>query len=596
MGVFEYGMFKNITPTLLFLFAFARLFAAESPNAAGAVSRINAANLQSRSEKGQNNGYAGLGSAGLVPPINLFPSFSGSSDGTIWVKSGSTFAPLGSVTFSSTGVTTNNVLLGGVDTSVYGVKVTAVNSPLVLHGGGTVNRVMVDYNQSLGGANSGRSGYLWSIGPSGAFSLGGGSFGGDVDFGGGALSSIASAAGSALTVDFSGHTITSSSGNIVMTAPSGNGVTVPSTASSVNTTFALNPTSANTLYGQKATTNTWSQVQTFSSAPVVPDSSFAISATTGLQTALDLALKRDGSNSATGNVSLGGFKIVNVGSPTLSGDAVSLGYLTSNYISNPVSSFAVALTGSSIGVNASTGAVTLSIPRASTSVSGYLHMDDWNTFNGKQATLTPTAPLGISGNTISMTQSSISTNGWLSAADYLRFKNPSGITNAIVSSILSSKTSRTDVTTTAATSIESYSVPAAVLNAGDVIVIKIAGSLIANTSGQTISLQFKVGGTTALNGTTITTQSPLESGFSYSSSEVPYIMEVTLVVRSTGATGTAYCVSQVSTATQRSISTPAQISIDTTSANILSIVATISAITGSPANHISAEVGTVRIN
>jgi hypothetical protein len=589
-------MFKKKVLFLAFLVIFAPKVIAQSPNASGAVSRIEVANLQSRSEKGQNNGYAPLGSTGLVPPSNIFPDFSGATAGTIWIKSGSTFAPLNSVSFSSSGMTTNNVFLGAVDTSIYGIKIMAVNSPLILRGGGTINRVMVDYNQSIGGADSGRSAYLWSIGPSGNFLLGGGTFSGNIDFSSGALSGITSAAGSALAVNFTTHTITSSSGSIILAAPTGSGAIVPSTASTVNTTFALNPTSADLLYGRKDTTNTWSQIQTFSAAPVVPDGSFTIAKTSSLQTALDLALKRDGSNSATGTVSLGGFKIVNVGTPTLSGDAVPLSYLTSNYDSTPVNSIAVALSGSSIGVSAANGDVILSVPRASTSVGGYLHQDDWNAFNGKQATLSGTTPVSVIANAVSMTQASASVNGWLSAADYSRFQNPSGITNAKVSSILSSKTSGTDVTTTSPTSVQSYVIPAATLVAGDVVIIRISGNFIVNVTSQTVSLQFKLGGTTALDGTTITTQSPLESAFTGSTSEVPYVMEVMLVVRTTGASGTAYCVSSVSTATQRSISAPAQISIDTTVSRILSIVTTISAITGSPANHFSAEVGTVRIN
>ena len=557
----------------------------QSPNASGAVSRIEVANLQARSEKGQNSGYAGLNSSGLVPPANLFPSFAGAAAGTIWIKSGSSFAPLSGVAFSSSGVTTNNVLLGLVDTGIYGVKVASGSTPLFLRGG-TGNRVMVDYNNTIGGSNMARTAYIWYIDPAGGFKLAGGEFNGDIDFNGADLTEVLTAAGSALSVNFASPTIASSSGNIVMTAPSGSGVVVPSSASSGNNTFALNVTSANSLYGRKDTTNTWTQIQTFSSAPVVPDGSFTIAKTTSLQTALDLALKRDGSNAASGNINLGGFKIINVGTPTLSGDAVPLSYLTSNYETDPVSSLAIA-SGTPMTVNAATGDVTITMPKATTLVDGYLSAADWAVFNGKQSALSATTPLSLSGSTLSMTQASGSTNGWLSAADYTRLGNPSGIANAKVSSILASKTTPANVTTTTQTSVHSYTTPANSLAAGDVIVMKTVGSFILE-GGQSISVVF------ALGGSTVHTISLPGSGFTPSTSEVPYTMEVTVVIRTTGASGTASCFTTISTPTTRTFSGPTSISIDTTASRLLNVLATISAIVGT--NHFSAEMGTVRIN
>ena len=590
-------MIRKFLPVLCVVMSlFAGGARAQSSNAAGAVARIDAANLQSRSEKGQNSGYAGLNSSGFVPPANLFPDFASSPDGTIWVKSSTTLAPLSSSAFSSSGVTTNNVLLGAIDTSTYGIKINAVNSPLVLKGGSTINRVMVEYNQSIGGASSDRSSYLWSISPSGAFVLAGGSLSGDIDMNSNDITELATSAGSSLTINYATNTLTSASGNVVVSAPTGAGLVVPSTASSSNTTFALNPTSADTLYGRLTTTNTWTQIQTFSSAPVVPDSSFSIAKTASLQTSLDAALKKDGTNAATANLNLGGYKITNVGTPSSSGDAVSLSYLTSNYDSTPVNSLTIALSGTEIAVDAANGDVTLSIPRSSGTVSGYLHKDDWATFNGKQASLSATAPISITSNTVAMTQSSSSVNGWLSAADYARFENPSSITDAKISSILTSKVSQTDATTTSPTSVMSYTIPAGKLAAGDVIVLKIAGNFIINTDGETLTLQFKLGGTTALDGTTILTLTPLEAAFAESSSEVPYVMEVTMVVRTAGASGTAMCAATILTPTHQALSIPAEVAIDTTVSRILGVVATISAITGSPANHISSEVGTVRIN
>lgn len=557
----------------------------QSPNASGAVSRIEVANLQPRSEKNQNSGYAGLNSSGLVAPENLFPSFAGAAAGTIWIKSGSSFAPLSGVAFSGSGVTTNNVLLGLVDTGIYGVKIASGSTPLFLRGG-SGNRVMVDYNNTIGGSNMARNAYIWYIDPSGGFKLAGGEFNGDIDFNGADLTELLTAGGTALSINFSSPAITSSSGNIVMTAPSGSGVVVPSTASSGNTTFALNVVSANSLYGRKDTTNTWTQIQTFSSAPVVPDGSFSVAKTTSLQAALDLALKRDGSNAATGNVNLGGFKIINLGTPTLSGDAVSLGYLSSNYETDPVTSLAAA-SGTPLTFSSSTGDVVITLAKATTVVDGYLSAADWATFNGKQTALSANLPLSISGSTLSMTQVSDIANGWLSSADYIRLGNPSGISNAKVSSILASKTTPADVTTTSQTSVHSYTTPANSLAAGDVIVMKTAGKFILE-GAQTISVVF------ALGGSTVHTFSLPGVGFTPSTSEVPYELEITIVIRTTGASGTASCFATISTPTYKGLLGPNAISIDTTATRLLNVLATISAISGT--NHFSAEIGTVRIN
>ena len=588
-------MKKALTLLVVALIAWpATTLLGQSPSISGAVTRLEIANLQARSEKGQNNGYAPLGAAGLVPPTNLFPSFTGSPDGTIWVKSGVTFAALSGVTFSSGGVATNNVLVGLVDTAVHGLKVTSVNSPLVLRGGDTINRVMVDYNQSIGGATSNRGGFTWFIAPTGIFSLKSGTLDGDVSLNTHALSGLTQSSGTALTITYGASpTLTSTSGNIVMVTPTGGGVVVSSNGASDKETLALNTTAADLMYGRKDSTNTWAEIQTFSAAPVVPDSSFAIAKVTSLSTSLAAALKRDGSNAATANISMGGFKLTNVGSPTLSGDAVSLGYLASNYDlttllkrdgsnsatanismggfkltsvgsptlsgdavtlgyleanydSTPVNSITVALSGAGIEVNSSTGDVTLSIPRATTSIGGYLHQDDWNTF-----------------------------------------KTPSGITNAKISSILSSQVSAVNITNTAQTSLSSYTIPATALVAGDVIRFKVVGNFILE-GAETISLVFAVGGSTVF------TISLPGAGFTPSTSEVPYEIEITMVVRTAGASGTAVCFAALQTPTYRSLSGPSAISLDTTASRLLNLLATISAITGT--NHISSEMGITRIN
>lgn len=547
--------------------------------------RPEVANLQPRSEKGQNNGYAPLNSSGQVPPANLFPSFSGAAEGTIWTKSGSSLTPLSGVAFSGDGLTTNNIMVGQITSGVYGVKVSSGSTPLFLRGG-TGNRVMIDYNQTVGGANISRSGFLWFIDPSGGFSLGAGTFTGDVAMDSNDITGLVTTAGSALVINYVTPTLTSSSGNITMVAPAGGGVVVPSTASSSNSTFALNHTSASALYGRLGSTNTWTQINTFSSAPVVPDGSFSIAKTTSLQAGLDAALKRNGSNVATADISLGGFKLVNVATPTLTGDAVNLGYLQANYDTDTVTGVSAAA-GTPISLSAPDGDVIFTIPKATSTVDGYLDSDDWVTFNSKQAPVSATAPVAVASNVISMTQASGSTNGWLASSDYARFNNPTGIAGARPSALLASKTSASDVTTTTQTSIHSYTVPAAGLAAGDVITFRTAGKFILE-GAETISVVF------AQAGATVFTISLPGGGFTPSTSEVPYELVVTMAVRTAGASGTASCSAILQMPHLRSFSGPSSVSVDTTAAMLLNLLVTFSAVTGT--DHMSAEIGTVRIN
>lgn len=64
---------------------------------------------------------------------------------------------------------------------------------------------------------------------------------------------------------------------------------------------------------------------------------------------------------------------------------------------------------------------TVSIPVSTGSVNGYLSSSDWATFNGKQAALSFTTPLSNSSGTISMPVSTSSANGYLSSTDWVTF-------------------------------------------------------------------------------------------------------------------------------------------------------------------------------
>lgn len=567
---------------------------AQSPNIQSAATRADLSVLQSRTERGQNGGYPPLGTyvaplsgTPVVDPRYLFPGFAGASDNTIWVKSGSDMVALTGIAFSSGNATANNVFIGDLGSSLNGIKIATGSNPLFLKGGSGA-KVMVAYNQSIGGSDSGGTAFTWSIGPSGTFSLGGGQLSGALDMNSHAISEITTAAGSVLTVNFATPTLTSSSGNITMSAPAGAGVVVPSTADDSHTTFALNVTSATTLFGRKDQTNTWSDVQTFSVAPVVPNSSFSIAKVTSLQTSLDAALKRDGSNAATGNLNAGTYRIINVGTPSASGDAVPLGYLTSNYVSNPVSTLSAT---APLTASAATGAVTIAIPVATNSVDGYLSSSDRTRFANASAASSWTDGQLMIGNT----STGAATKAALTAGAGVVITNGNGsislatsaVSTARTSVTLDSKTSTSNVASTSPTSLYSYTVPAGALAAGDTIHYKISGNFILE-GGQTISVVFSLGGSTLF------TMSLPGSGFTPSSSEVPYEMDIEITVRTAGVSGTAAAVGYIKTPTSTIFGGSSTLSIDTTITRVLNTVFTISAITGG--NHINVMQGTVRQN
>lgn len=66
---------------------------------------------------------------------------------------------------------------------------------------------------------------------------------------------------------------------------------------------------------------------------------------------------------------------------------------------------------------------TVAITQSSGSTNGFLSNTDWTTFNSKQSTLTFSGPLVNTSGTISITQSSGSTNGYLSNTDWTTFNN-----------------------------------------------------------------------------------------------------------------------------------------------------------------------------
>lgn len=69
---------------------------------------------------------------------------------------------------------------------------------------------------------------------------------------------------------------------------------------------------------------------------------------------------------------------------------------------------------------------TIAIPKATTSVNGYISSTDWDTFNDKSdsdTTYNATSPVDITGTTINVSQANTTTNGYLSSADWDTFNS-----------------------------------------------------------------------------------------------------------------------------------------------------------------------------
>ena len=358
----------------------------QSPALNTAVTRSDLTTLQPVSQKGQANGYAPLGSGTTVAPAYLFPGFATSPDNSIWTKSGSSLVPVSSLAISASGISSNNILVGQITSGIYGVGVNSGSYPLFLRGGGS--RVVVDYGESIGSVGSDRGAYLWSIGPQGQFQLLSGTFSGDVSLSQNNLNNVLTISGLHASLNLSTATLSAPSGDLTLLAQTGGGVVVPSSASGSHPSYALNFTSANTLYGQLSAANVWSSTQTFSSAPVVPDASFAISKTSGLQSALNGLLQINGGNAATANLNMGGYRLTNLANPSSAQDAVTLSWLQGNYASNPVSSLAIQ-GGTPMGLTGATGSIILSMPPATSSTNGFLTASDWVTFNNKVSAAVP---------------------------------------------------------------------------------------------------------------------------------------------------------------------------------------------------------------
>lgn len=257
-------------------------------------------NYQVRSEKGIPNGYASLGSNGLVIPSLLFPGFSSSQDGTIWSKSGSSWLAISNFTVQPFSLVVSLTRIGklspqGISSDIYGIGTELSTTPLTLYGGNS--RVYIASGQTLGGANVNFDAFTWSINSSGNFDLNSGVIKGGLSLNNTSISNISSIfASSGLSINFTNNRITSlQSGKDIVFAGDNFGVQVPnistnnllnSLTSETTKSYALNVRSADLLYVTKNSSNTWALPQNFTAGISVSPAISIVNGGTGATNAL----------------------------------------------------------------------------------------------------------------------------------------------------------------------------------------------------------------------------------------------------------------------------------------------------------------------
>ena len=359
-----------------------------SPNLIISDSIVDLSAYQPVSEKGDPSGYASLNASGVVPPAELFPNFSASPVGSLYVKGSSTaMAVQAGTTFDANGIIAGQVRVGLITGTQYGIDQQRASAPLYLHSSSGSNRVYISYLQSIGGADSGGNNFTWSVGPTGTFALSGGTFGGTVNMTTHAISNITTASGSALTVNFATGGI-ASTGTMALTGT----VTVPNASSGSVDGRPVNRVSGDALYARKDTTNTYSQVQTFTQKPTFT-ALLNQSDTTGLTAALADRLTRSTGGAMSGAIAMGSNKITGLGAPTAATqDATTAIYVESLSTTSTGGILTNLIATAPLTKSMSSNVTTISMPVASNSSAGYLSINDWQKFNAGSAAMTNQDP------------------------------------------------------------------------------------------------------------------------------------------------------------------------------------------------------------
>lgn len=357
-----------------------------SPNFELSKAVLGLGNYQLTSEKGNISGYAGLNASTLIDPAKFLPGYAGATAGSFWVKdsSGTSLTALSGTTFATNALTIGDVLMGlhTAGGTIYGIKQTSVDRPLVLLGGANVNKVWIGSGQTLLGGNDGTyANSQWSITSAGVCVFKATTFGGAVAMAANNITSAGTIGSSALLLNCGTGGI-SSNGTLALTATSG--VTVPSPESNANDTKAVNFISANAYYGRLATANTWVTTQTFTVKPTFTVL-LNISDTSGLQTALDNRLLKAG-GTMTGAIAMGNQLITGLATPSTDAGAATKAYVDGNTITSTggiLTNLTIIVSGGGTALTKSmaNNVTTLTLAQASTSTAGYLSSADWNAFN-----------------------------------------------------------------------------------------------------------------------------------------------------------------------------------------------------------------------
>jgi uncharacterized protein YaiE (UPF0345 family) len=101
----------------------------------------------------------------------------------------------------------------------------------------------------------------------------------------------------------------------------------------------------------------------------------------------------------------------------------SKGLTSLNNLTRQVQFLATGTSGTDFGISSSVATHTFNLPIASATNTGKLSSTDWSTFNGKQASLSFTAPLVNSSNTISIPVATSTVDGYLDNADWVTFNS-----------------------------------------------------------------------------------------------------------------------------------------------------------------------------
>jgi hypothetical protein len=234
------------------------------------------------------------------------------------------------------------------------------------------------------------------------------------------------------TVTANGVLLTGNTGTVTsVAATAGTGIAV--TGSPITTSGTLSIT--NTAPDQTVVLTAGTGISTSGTYPnftitnTSPSSGGTVTSVGGTGSVNGITLS--GTVTSSGNLTLGG-TLGSIANSQLTNSAITING-TSTSLGGSISVGTVtSVTGTSPVVSSGGNTPAISMPAATTSVSGYLTSTDWNTFNGKQpagtyvTSVAATSPVTSSGGTtptIAMPAATTSVSGYLTSTDWNTFNN-----------------------------------------------------------------------------------------------------------------------------------------------------------------------------